>query len=110
MTKLEKKAEEYFCEYCENSFEHDNGHCSNCPKWDYFIAGLTEGRKEKLHDLRKNPDDLPKENGHYWCYVDDGIFHTDYGVIYFEDGKWESEKWENKTIILIWCELPKFEE
>lgn len=42
----EEKAEEYFCEHCENSFEHDNGHCSNCSKWDYFIAGLAEGRKE----------------------------------------------------------------
>lgn len=42
-----EKAEEYFCEHCENSFEHDNGHCSNCSKWDYFIAGLAEGRKEK---------------------------------------------------------------
>lgn len=42
----EEKAEEYFCEHCENSFEHDNGHCSNCSKWDYFIAGFTECRKE----------------------------------------------------------------
>lgn len=73
-----------------------------------FLDGLKEGRP-KWHDLRKDPNDLPKENGHYWCYVDDGVFHTDYGVIYFAGGKWESEKWENKTKILTWCELPKFE-
>ena len=26
-----------------------------------FLDGLAEGRKEKWHDLRKNPNDLPKE-------------------------------------------------
>ena len=46
MTDYKEKAEEYFCEHCENSFEHDNGHCSNCSKWDYFIAGLKESEKE----------------------------------------------------------------
>ena len=50
----EEKAEEYFCEHCENSSEHDNGHCSNCSKWDYFIAGLAEGRKEGYEQGKNN--------------------------------------------------------
>lgn len=57
----EEKAEEYFCEHCENSFEHDNGHCSNCSKWDYFIAGLAEGRKDFWRAV-KNYGELEKEN------------------------------------------------
>ena len=29
---------------------------------DGFFAGLKVARQEKIHDLRKNPKDLPKEN------------------------------------------------
>lgn len=92
--------------------------------------GLAEGRKEgyeqgyedcrhyahdyykpKWHDLRKNPEDLPKETGHY--LTDDGEY------IYDADLKewrtltcmvcWDFH-WLDDGDVIAWTELPKFEE
>lgn len=68
-----EKAEEYAteiakCKECINhNFCHkiENKYLPKCEKWEWLFIGiregLTEGRKEKWHDLRKNPDDLPKD-------------------------------------------------
>ena len=43
----------------------NNGYALGCTKSSFeaakqaYIAGLKTGRKEKWHDLRKNPKDLP---------------------------------------------------
>ena len=65
-----------------------------------YLDGHTEGRKEKWHDLRKNPNDLPKENGEYWCKWEDGSYSTGH---YFQDNGFGD-------YVIAWCELPKFEE
>ena len=64
------------------------------------LKGLAEGRKEKWHDLRKNPNDLPKENGEYWCKWEDGSYSTGH---YFQDNGFGD-------YVIAWCEIPKFEE
>lgn len=64
-----------------------------------FSNGLAEG-KPKWHDLRKDPNDLPKENGIYWCKWEDGSYSTEH---YFQD-------YGFGDYVIIWCELPKFEE
>ena len=46
----------------------NNGYALGCTKSSFeaakqaYIAGLKTGRQEKWHDLKKNPQDLPKEN------------------------------------------------
>ena len=65
-----------------------------------YLDGHTEGRKEKWHDLRKNPNDLPKENGEYWCKWEDGSYSTGH---YFQENGFGD-------YVIAWCELPKYEE
>ena len=70
-----------------------------------------EENKLKWHDLRKNPEDLPKETGHY--LTDDGEY------IYDADRKewrtltcmtcWDFH-WLDDEDVIAWTELPKFED
>lgn len=69
-----------------------------------YLDGMAEG-KPKWHDLREDPNDLPKENGEYWCKLSNGLYLEctyDY----------ELEFWFGKTQrkIIAWCEFPKFKE
>ena len=68
------------------------------PEVEYVSFDTTEG-KPKWHDLRKDPNDLPKEHKEYWTKWDDGAYSTAY---YFGDGF--------GTYVIAWCELPMFEE
>lgn len=71
-----------------------------------FLAGLAEGRKEKWHDLRKDPNDLPKEKTMYRVIYDNPMINRP-AMWYLPSLKsWE---YSNLTII-AWCDLPKFEE
>lgn len=80
-----------------------------------FFNGLTEGRKEKWHNLRKDPDDLPEEDctevmfvtknnetltGIYKNGGGEGtpIFDT-FGIAFYDVEQ-----------VIAWCELPKFKE
>ena len=80
-----------------------------------FLAGLKAGRPQ-WHDLRKNPNDLPKEVGNYIvCYLDTACerhtFELSF-VDYFEDKHWIDE--DNHNIegydegVIAWCEIPTF--
>ena len=69
-----------------------------------YIAGATENGIQ-WHDLRKDPNDLPKKEGCYLVKVDDGkndIYETD--NFYLDDycfvlyGKY----------VIAWCEIPQF--
>ena len=82
-----------------------------------FIAGLKAGRP-KWHDLRKNPEDLPKEVGRYIvCYLDSACerhtFELSF-VDYFEDKHWIDE--DNHNIegydegVIAWCDIPLYME
>lgn len=77
-----------------------------------YLGGLAEGRKEKWHDLREDPNDLPKKTGEYF---------TNIGLLYYDElcnrhfwytpsceaCGYSSETEEDEVI--AWCELPKFE-
>lgn len=96
---------------------------------ELIAIGLAEGRKEKWHNLRKNPNDLPKctENEQVIFYVQEyykGIekyinhyclgfykksFMNDDVKLFVERSKgYECE--HSTEDVLFWCELPKFEE
>lgn len=78
-----------------------------------YLNGLTKGWKERWHDLRKNPDDLPDRMGInskevYVAYSDNNC--TDFASYNFNTKSWErSEDDSVATIVIAWCELPKFE-
>lgn len=67
-----------------------------------YLDGMAEG-KPKWHDLREDPNDIPKED----CET----------VTLHENGnkniiKWKHGEWTNAIVIpvIAWCELPKFKE
>lgn len=125
-----EKAEEYFL-----SLELEKGNKIFQLKeviekmWKVYLDGLAEGRKEKWHDLRKDPNDLPKctENeqvifyvqeyykeiekykNHYYLGFYKKSFLNDEVKLFVERSKgYECE--HSTEAVLCWCELPKFEE
>lgn len=64
-------------------------------------AQLAEG-EPKWHDLRKDPNDLPKESGNYWGYVN--YYGFQHRTLYWSDNQFDVSE------VIAWCELPKFEE
>lgn len=110
----EEKAEEYaddkYCKFCK-----DLRFCNNkCSKWDDtytdYLDGLTEGRKEKWHDLRKDPNDLPQRNIYVLCVnrkhrYEVGCIGYDHNCeIYWHDIS------HNIVEPIAWCELPQYKE
>ena len=82
-----------------------------------FLAGLKAGRPQ-WHDLRKDPNDLPKEVGRYIvCYLDTACERNTFELSYvdwFEDKHWIDE--DNHNIegydegVIAWCEIPTFDK
>lgn len=70
-----------------------------------YLAGLKAGRPQ-WHDLRKDPNDLPKKNGEYWAYM------SSYGNKIKRALVWENGVFDNMydATILAWCEIPQFKE
>ena len=65
-----------------------------------YLAGVKAGRPQ-WHDLRKDPNDLPKED----CEI----------ITLHENGnkniqKWKNGNWTNAIVIpvIAWCEIPTF--
>ena len=101
----EEMAEAYANENWEHYGEGQND--SKALKQAY-LAGLIEGRKEKWHDLRKDPNDLPKHSGLY-CVQSGEV--REYVK---EEKSWFTVHFDpcmNRTEeTYLWCELTKFEE
>lgn len=106
--ELVQKAKESYEIYSENKcvdsyegYQYIDGYCNG------YEQGYEDCRhyahnyyKLKWHDLRKNPNDLPKRSGEYWCKWEDGAYSTEH---YFGDNGFGS-------YVIAWCELPKFKE
>ncbi len=113
MKDEELLAEEYICNgKCQDDITKNYVHCKTCTRLKDFLTGLKAGRPQR-HDLRKDPNDLPKddenficmlENGYRMeCYYDptskrwyDNFFHHD-----IEYGYYQSK-------VIAWCEIPIF--
>ena len=75
-----------------------------------FLAGLKTGRPQ-WHDLRKDPNDLPKRNKDFVVEVTIPVMtHPSYvfATYYFDNRKWFSFGEEIKVI--AWCEIPTFDK
>ena len=74
------------------------------------LYGLAEGRKEKWHDLRKNPDDLPIRSKKI-IDLSIPVLLSNKTISYYS---YEAKEWrcvENgrkQSLITAWCELPEF--
>lgn len=76
-----------------------------------FLAGLKAGRPQ-LHDLRKDPNDLPKDNDKKLCFYEKGKVVAWYDKEY---DCWETEfnniaTTFSSSILIGWCETPNFDE
>lgn len=121
--ELEKKAKNYAEEqekHCIlgvyddiSDLEYDK--CYN----EGYINGLEEGyiagAKENgviWHDLRKNPNDLPKNQNEVLCLLWEdsyyiGHYHINSKMWCFNEFSLSED--ENEDEVTAWCELPKFE-
>lgn len=94
-------AKERFCNKrcCSNPCRHICEYLRN------YLDGLAEG-KPKWHDLRKDPNDLPKEKTMYRVIYNNPMINRP-AMWYLPSLK----SWEYSNLpIIAWCELPKFEE
>ena len=69
---------------------------------------LEESEKYRWHDLRKDPDDSPKESGYYFCYGTWLSGREQYETAYY-DGECEWDIVYNFNLI-AWREIEPFEE
>lgn len=92
-----------------------NTFCVSCGYTEKVIEliaiGLAEGRKEKWHDLRKDPNDLPKlaDKRFPWSIT---VSNQNGEACEYN---YRLSHWQNCLSAEIdepiaWCELPKFEE
>lgn len=107
--EIEVQAEDYAIDNYEECIYKDNIGWRN----DYkarkqsFRDGAKWGTEHAIewHDLRKNPDDLPKEKGTYWVYCYSlGYEKLCYMAVPYDVG------WGTLDKVIAWCELPKFKE
>lgn len=72
-----------------------------------FLAGLKAGKDMNVppqwHDLRENPDDLPKKDCEVIVLHENGRKHIQ---------KWADGNWTNAIVVPVieWCEMPTFKE
>lgn len=94
----------------------NKAHTHNILNWEKlkqaFLAGLKAVRPQ-WHDLRKDPNDLPKGCINVLCFVWQGEGYYCVGHI-IKGGDnfarwWASNKSEQLNVI-AWCEIPQFKE
>lgn len=99
------KSEQYKDQFTEEKMEFVE-HLHTFPKYfeKTFLAGIKAGRPQ-WHDLRKDPNDLPKEENRIMlCYCCIG-YHGNIGTyVYRLYTKKEFHK------VIAWCEIPTFDK
>lgn len=72
-----------------------------------YLAGA-KGNGVVWHDLRKDPNDLPKENVKVHLYARD----KEYYIGFWENGAWKYEGgfYASDNFVIAWCEIPQFKE
>lgn len=74
-----------------------------------YIAGATENGIQ-WHDLRKDPNDLPKEDCEVFAIVkSDGTLYKSIEN-YYLDKTDTFDGWGTCQKVIAWCEIPRFKE
>lgn len=103
MTEDEKLAEEYAntvkCEWENDTYYVD---CRDKIE-EAFIAGLKAARQKMWHDLRENPNDLPRD-----CVINQDGKRVFYDIIH---KVWRNDDADEYICDdpILWCEIPTFE-
>lgn len=118
--KDEEMAEEYFKSVCKD-YNEEKERTGERHYWvgfdlkNAFLAGLNAGRPE-WHDLRKDPNDLPKKEGEYLvCYETDGGNYRNTFILKYEEYD-EGLHWCDDIFetfdegVIAWCEVPHYTE
>ena len=74
-----------------------------------FNDGFAEGRKENCivwHDLRKDPNDLPKDEKKVLLQIVD----EENPIMDFYNHKFKMWKYTRQNEAIAWAEIPKFKE
>lgn len=120
MTKeLKQKAERFRKKYKQDIIDNDDFEMLD--NFDVnveraYIAGATENGIQ-WHNLRKDPNDLPKEEGDYFlCLYDNETKSIFYEVFGFAKRYADREDWYVESMlwtiddVVAWCEIPQFKE
>ena len=94
-----------------------NGYALGCTKSSFeiakksFLAGLKVGRETKWHDLKKDPNDLPKNN----AMVLTRLKNKRLKISTFMENKFtiwnkDYDTYTKLYDVIAWCEIPKFKE
>ena len=80
--------------------------------WGFYkgcVVGLKAGRPQ-WHDLRKDPNDLPKDNDEKLCFYEKGkvVARYDSGYSCWETYFNNFETVIASSVIIAWCEIPTF--
>jgi len=83
-------------------------------KYDYdsmqqaFLAGLKAGRPQ-WHDLRKDPNDLPKATTPVLVILESGVPYVSW--ISSDKGWWFcTNYYTGEDKVIAWCEIPTFDK
>lgn len=68
-----------------------------------FLAGLKAGRPQ-WHDLRKDPNDLPKNDSYVLIATQKRVY------LGFYDCCWFSHEIDDIGDVIAWCEIPTFDK
>ena len=73
-----------------------------------YMQGATENGIQ-WHDLRKDPNDLPKDDKKYFIYTNLGNYY----FTRFRKTYWVSvmtNEFVSNNAVIAWCEIPQFKE
>ena len=71
-----------------------------------YLTGLKTGRQEKWHDLKKSPQDLPKENQEVLVFFTlPDKSKNDIMIAEFENNDFNFVDLQD---VIAWCEIPKY--
>ena len=73
-----------------------------------FLAGLKAGRPV-WHDLRKNKNDLPKEDKQYLCLIKSWVGGEMVYACLIYNTQYHSWQ-ESYGDVIAWCEIPTFDK
>ena len=94
------KMQFYLCNNCIQDI-HSKSYC--------FLYQNNEAKENysKWHNVKENPDDLPKRDKNFCTNVSVAVFTKPVGVAlyYFDDKKWYCQGKEVEVI--EWCEIPQ---
>ena len=105
MTDEEMAEKEY--ENCK--FEKVEHYCDKTIYVTAFLAGLKAGRPQ-WHDLRKDPNDLPKNRRNVWITYINGYNQRENTEASFRYKYWVISGHRTGCEVVAWCEEPTFDE